>query len=98
MGRTLTHKKASVLLKHQGLLEQEIACCINPMVGVVEGGEEVRDGNSLTLSFWPAGLAGLAPQFAFWAEVGIITGACELTSPQSGFHNQRGRQRSESLA
>jgi len=29
MGRTLTHKKASVLLKHQGLLEQEIARRIN---------------------------------------------------------------------
>jgi len=29
MGRTLTHKKAAVLLKHQGLLEQEIARRIN---------------------------------------------------------------------
>lgn len=29
LGRTLTHKKASVLLKHQGLLEQEIARRIN---------------------------------------------------------------------
>ncbi|MBL6982472.1 MAG: DUF1670 domain-containing protein [Anaerolineales bacterium] len=29
MGRTLTHKKASVLLKHQGLLEKEIARRIN---------------------------------------------------------------------
>ena len=29
MGRTLTHKRASVLLKHQGLLEQEIARRIN---------------------------------------------------------------------
>lgn len=29
LGRTITHKKASVLLKHQGLLEQEIARRIN---------------------------------------------------------------------
>ncbi len=29
MGRTLTHKRAAVLLKHQGLLEQEIARRIN---------------------------------------------------------------------
>lgn len=29
MGRTLTHKKAAVLLKHQGLLEKEIARRIN---------------------------------------------------------------------
>lgn len=29
MGRTLTHKRASVLLKHQGLLEKEIARRIN---------------------------------------------------------------------
>lgn len=29
LGRTLTHKRASVLLKHQGLLEQEIARRIN---------------------------------------------------------------------
>jgi len=29
MGRTLTHKKAAVVLKHQGLLEQEIARRIN---------------------------------------------------------------------
>ena len=54
MGRTLTHKRAAVLLKHQGLLEQEIARRIdhhpsavaryNPVLSVAEVNDDERVG------------------------------------------------------